>query len=97
MDGLKAVPFKEFGFSATCPVVPFVRETVSAVCLAHPLKDQNVRWPGLAVGLEGRPVTTRRPGRALTLPRPAPIITAGPVIISVRVSSSHLLPDALAR
>jgi hypothetical protein len=33
----------------------------------------------------------------LTLHEPTPIITAGPVIISVRVSSSHLLPDALAR
>jgi hypothetical protein len=34
---------------------------------------------------------------ALTLLEPTPIITAGPVIISVRVSSSRLLPDALAR
>jgi len=34
---------------------------------------------------------------ALTLYAPTPIITAGPVIISVRVSTSHLQPDALAR
>ena len=42
----------------------------------------------------GRARNTTRP--ALTLFPPAPIITAGPVIISIRVSSSHLLPDALA-
>jgi hypothetical protein len=47
-----------------------------------------------AIRLAGPPSLS---SSALTLFPLAPIITAGPVIISVRVSSSHLLPDALAR